>query len=436
MSVTAVACRLLGCLVLVLARPVLAGGDYAAGDYKGGYETGNYATRSVALDTRANRARPADLMQAFSQTPLGLPPVPVPDDNPATEARLALGRKLFFDRRLSLNGTMSCAMCHVPEQGFANNELALAVGMEGRTVRRNAPTLYNVAYFKHLFHDGRENRLEQQVWLPTLAHNEMANPSVGEVLRKLGVLSDYRNLFEAAFDGRGPDMETVGAAIATYERALVSGNSPFDRWRYGGEQDALDASAKRGFALFTGKGGCVSCHLVGESTALFTDDDFHNTGIGWYASMQPGVTHRRVQLAPGVYQMVSTEIIADVSNPVEGDVGRYEITGDPADRWRYKTPTLRNVALTAPYMHDGSLQTLTDVVEFYNRGGQPNPGQDPRVHPLGLTATEVSDLVAFLESLTGDNVETLVADAFAAPIGDPGLGKPGDPVQRPAAPDE
>lgn len=421
--------RVLCCLVLVVVRPALADSDYVAGDYKEGYETGNYATRSVALDTRAHRARPADLMQAFSRTPPGLPPVPVPADNPATAQRLALGRKLFFDRRLSLNGTMSCAMCHVPEQGFANNELALAVGLEGRTVRRNAPTLYNVAYFKRLFHDGRENRLEQQVWLPMLAYNEMANPSVGEVLRKLVELADYQGLFEAAFDGRGADMETVGAAIATYERALVSGGSPFDRWHYGGEHDALNASAQRGFRLFTGKGGCASCHLVGESTALFTDDDFHNTGIGWRASMQPGATHRRVQLAPGVYQMVSTEIIAGVSNPVEGDVGRYEITGDPADRWRYKTPTLRNVALTAPYMHNGSLQTLTDVVEFYNRGGQPNPGQDPRVHPLGLTAAQVSDLVVFLESLTGDNVETLVADAFAAPIGDPGLGKPGRSVQ-------
>lgn len=427
---------------MMAGQPALAGGDYVAGDYKEGYESGDYATRSVALDTRARRAQSADLLQVFNRPPLGLPAVPVPVDSPATPATLALGRKLFFDRRLSLNGTMSCAMCHVPEQGFASNELALAVGLEGRTVRRNAPTLYNVAYFERLFHDGRENHLEQQVWLPLLASNEMANPSVGEVIRKLEELTDYRGLFEAAFDGRGPDMETVGAAIATYERALVSGGSPFDRWRYGGEDNALDPAAQRGFRLFAGKGGCSSCHLIGDEAALFTDNGFHNTGVGWYAAMQPDVTHRRVQLAPGVYQMVSTDIIAGVSGPVEGDVGLYEITGDPVDRWRYKTPGLRNIALTAPYMHDGSLLTLTDVVAFYNRGGHRNQGQDPRIRPLGLSEAEVRELVVFLESLTGDNVASLVADAFAAPIGDPGRGvsdrarrQPAEYDKRPVSPD-
>jgi cytochrome c peroxidase len=351
--------------------------------------------------------------------PLGLPPIPVPADNPVSAAGLALGRKLFFDRRLSLNGTISCAMCHVPEQGFANNELALAVGLEGRTERRNAPTLYNVAYFQRLFYDGREDRLEQQAWQPMLAHNEMGNPSVGEVLRKLNTLDDYAGLFEAAFAGRGADMETVGAAIATYERALVSADSAFDRWRYGGQQDALSAAAQRGFRLFTGKGRCSSCHLVGTDSALFMDNQFHNTGVGWFAAMNPTAGKRRVQLAPGVFQMVDTAIIAAVSEPAEGDVGLYEITQDPADRWRYKTPSLRNIALTAPYMHNGSLQTLADVIGFYNLGGHPNEGQDPRLQPLDLTTRQQQDLVAFLESLTGDNTRALVADAFAAPIGDP-----------------
>jgi cytochrome c peroxidase len=310
-------------------------------------------------------------------------------------------------------------MCHVPEQGFANNELALAVGLEGRTERRNAPTLYNVAYFQRLFYDGREDRLEQQAWQPMLAHNEMGNPSVGEVLRKLNTLDDYAGLFEAAFAGRGADMETVGAAIATYERALVSADSAFDRWRYGGQQDALSAAAQRGFRLFTGKGRCSSCHLVGTDSALFMDNQFHNTGVGWFAAMNPTAGKRRVQLAPGVFQMVDTAIIAAVSEPAEGDVGLYEITQDPADRWRYKTPSLRNIALTAPYMHNGSLQTLADVIGFYNLGGHPNEGQDPRLQPLDLTTRQQQDLVAFLESLTGDNTRALVADAFAAPIGDP-----------------
>jgi len=412
---------LIGSLVMTGApiEAVLAAGDYAAGDYKQGYETGNYSTRSTALDTRAHRGRPANLMAVFSAPPLGLPAVPVPDDNSVTPAKLQLGRKLFFDRRLSLNGTMSCAMCHVPEQGFANNELTLAVGLEGRSVRRNAPTIYNVAYFERLFHDGREDRLEQQVWLPLLAHNEMANPSPGEVIRKLGDLSDYVGLFEAAFDGRKASMETVGAAIATYERALVSGGSAFDRWHYGGQKDALSAGAQRGFNVFTGKGQCSSCHLIGKTSALFTDNGLHNTGVGWYAAMAPEANYQRVQLAPGVFKMVNTDIIAKVSEPVEGDIGLYEITLNPADRWRYKTPSLRNIALTAPYMHNGSLQTLADVVEYYDRGGHPNEGQDPRIRPLGLTELEKQDLVEFLQSLTGDNTRELVADAFAAPIGDP-----------------
>ena len=175
------------CSVVILSSGVQAG----PGDYKGGYESTEYKTRSVAVDSRGDRGRPADLLAIFENPPLGLPAVPVPADNPVTAAKVQLGRKLFFDRRLSLNDTMSCAMCHVPEQGFANNELALAVGLEGRTVRRNAPTIYNVAYAERLFHDARETRLEQQAWIPLLAYNEMANPSIGTVINKLRGMSDY-----------------------------------------------------------------------------------------------------------------------------------------------------------------------------------------------------------------------------------------------------
>lgn len=390
----------------------------APGDFKQGYESDSYVTRSIALDSRAGRGKATDLMANIVKPPLGLPPVPVPADNPPTRAKIQLGRKLFFDRRLSLNDTMSCAMCHVPEQGFANNELATAVGLEGRSVRRNAPTIYNVAYFERLFHDGRENRLEHQAWLPMLARNEMANPSIGAVITKLSVLPDYKGLFEAAFDGRGPSLETVGAAIASYERALVSGNSPFDRWYYGKQEDALADAAKRGFHLFVGKAQCAGCHRVGKEYALFMDNQLHNTGVGWYAAMRPEPEQRRVVVAPGVFATVSREQIVSVGESTPGDVGLYEITQDPADRWRYKTPSLRNVSLTAPYMHDGSLRSLREVMEFYNRGGFANQGLDPRIRPLHLTQQDIDDLVAFLQSLTGDNVETLVADAFAAPVGD------------------
>ena len=386
------------------------------GDVKTGYDSKTYETRSISVLKR--KGAPADLMRVLQSPPRGLPPVPVPKDNPMTQKKVLLGRKLFFDRRLSLNETMSCAMCHVPEQGFTNNEMATAVGIEGRTVRRNAPTIYNVAYFSHIFHDGRETRLEYQVWQPMLNLNEMANPGFGYVVGKIRSFSDYKGLFESAFEGRGPGIETIGMAIASYERTIVSGNSAFDRWYFDNDESALSASAQRGFGLFTGKAGCMACHVIHKDYALFTDDAFHNTGLGWRFSVGDGQAEVPVQIAPGVKIMVPKKVIDSVGKPPPSDLGRYEVTQDPADRWRYKTPTLRNVALTAPYMHNGVFGTLKDVVSFYNKGGIPNPGLDPSIRPLGLTDDEMADIVAFLQSLTGDNVETLVRDAFAAPIGD------------------
>ena len=386
------------------------------GDAKDGYERADYRTNSRALTRRIGE--PADLLAFASRPPLGLPAVPQPVDNPLSADKVALGRKLFFDRRLSLNDTISCAMCHVPEQGFTSNELATAVGLEGRSVRRNAPTVYNTAYARRLFHDGREDTLEQQVWGPLLAYNEMANPSVGAVLDKIRRTPDYRGLFERAFDGRGPGMETLGMALASYQRTLVSANSAFDRWHFGGQSDALGESAGRGFALFTGKAGCVACHTIDEHDALFTDDEMHNTGTGYRESMGIRPPQTRVQLAPGVFVDVDQEVIDAVGAPAPADLGLYEVTQNPGDRWKYRTPSLRNVALTAPYMHNGSLGSLQDVVRFYNEGGVPNELQDPRIRPLGLSEAEVEDLVAFLQSLTGDNVDAIVADAFAAPVGD------------------
>jgi cytochrome c peroxidase len=395
------------------ATPALHG----AGDYKDGYERDDYRTRSKSLDGRSGAA--ADLLSFHRQPPLGLPAVPAAADNPVTAAKVELGRKLFFDRRLSHNDTVSCAMCHVPEQGFTSNEMATAVGIEGRTVRRNAPTLYNVAFATRLFHDGREERLEQQVWAPMLDAKEMGNPSIGYVLGKLRSLPDYQGLFEAAFDGRGATMETVGMALASYERTLQSANSPFDRWRYGGDEHALTPAAQRGFALFTGKAGCAGCHRVADDHALFTDGDLHNTGVGYGQTMRRPPKEQAVQVAPGTFLTIDAEILRAASERPANDLGRYEVTRDPADRWKYKTPSLRNVALTAPYMHDGSLGTLRQVVEFYNGGGVPNELLDPRIRPLQLTTAEMDDLVAFLESLTGDNVDVIIADAFAAPVGDP-----------------
>ena len=350
--------------------------------------------------------------------PVGLPPVPVPGDNPLTAAKIHLGRKLFFDRRLSHNNTMSCAMCHVPEQGFTVNEIAQAVGVAGRSLRRNAPTLLNIGYMQTLFHDGRETSLETQVISPLLARDEMANPSMGYVVAKIARLDDYAGLFERAFQ-RPPSVESIGQALASYQRTLLAANSPFDRWYYGKQPDALSSEAQAGFHLFTGKARCVVCHTITGQHALFTDQAFHNTGLGWYNSMRrvTSAIPIRVQLAPGVFTEVAPEIIASVGEPLPADVGRYEVTLAPADRWQYRTPTLRNVALTAPYMHDGSLSTLTEVVQFYNRGGISHFLLDPTIQPLHLTDTEIKALVAFLEHLTGENVVALTADARSIRVG-------------------
>jgi cytochrome c peroxidase len=388
------------------------------GDFKGGYENENYQTDAHSLQKRQGLA--ADLLAYSQNPPLGLPPIPAPEENLLSAAKIQLGRLLFFDRRLSHNNTISCAMCHVPEQGFSSNELATAVGIEGRTVRRNSPTIYNVAFLDRLFHDGRETSLEQQIWGPLLAHNEMGNPSVGRVMEQISAVPEYRELFERAFAGRPISMETVGMALASYERVLVSANSPFDRWNFGGEKEALTEEEQAGFRLFTGKANCSNCHHITSEWALFTDNQMHNTGIGFERSMAKSPADKTVLIAPGEEIVVKGSVVADASEPTPNDLGLYEITEDPDDRWKYRTPSLRNVALTAPYMHDGSLSTLGQVIEFYNRGGIKNELLDPLIRPLNLSGKEMIQLQAFLETLTGDNVDVLVADAFAVPVGNTG----------------
>ena len=389
-------------------QPVPSPSTATVGDPRAGYQSGAYRTESRALAARQGVA--IDLRARLAAGEAGLPPLPFPVPE---AAQIALGRQLFYDRRLSHNNTLACASCHVPEQGFTSNELTTPVGIEGRSVRRNAPSLLNVGFSPRLFHDGRENRLEQQIWAPLLAANEMGNPAIGWLLEKIAALPEYRT----AFGGGPPDMLRLGEALAAYQRSLIAGDSAFDRWRQGGTE--LAPAARRGFALFEGKAGCSGCHLVAAEGPLFTDHRWHNTGIGYRQSMlDRPAPEAPVTVGPGLALPVKAQDRAAHTLEPVNDLGRYEVTGDPADRWRFSTPGLRNVALTAPYMHDGSLPDLAAVVAFYNAGGVPNEGQDPRIRPLGLSASEQADLVAFMESLTGSTVEALVKDAWAAPIGD------------------
>jgi cytochrome c peroxidase len=339
--------------------------------------------------------------------PMGLPPLAAPPPG-----LVALGRALFFERRMSVNGTLSCAMCHVPEQGFTANEIRTSVGMEGVSLRRNAPTLLNVAYVRPLFVDGRAASLEQQALMPLLHPDEMANPSLAAMVKRVAGWPEYRPLFERAFGSPRPGAARIARALAAYERTLLAGESRFDRWRYGGEADALTAQEKRGFELFQGQ-GCVACHPVGERDALFTDHRFHNVGVQARSDARRGrdVT---VELGTGLSAVLSAADIRRVGVPDAPDRGRHEITGRRADLRAFRTPSLRNVALTAPYMHDGSFDTLEEVVDYYIAGGSPSdPAQDKRIRPLPIGRDERDALVAFLKSLTASRLPAR-CDANAA----------------------
>jgi cytochrome c peroxidase len=304
----------------------------------------------------------------FKRPPLGLTEVETPEDNPLTELKAALGKRLFFDKSLSSDGKISCATCHVPEQGFAQQGETVSTGVDGARGRRNAPSLLNVAFLQKLFHDGRSESLEDQAWQPILAADEMGNGSEAKVLDRLAASPSYVSQFRAAFGVDTPSKDSVAQALASFQRTLLSGNSPFDQWYLGGESGTLTSAAVEGYGLFVGQAQCWQCHPLAGECILFTDQQFHKTGISSLAKNG-------------------------------NDAGRKEVTGKESDNEKFRTPSLRNVALTPPYMHDGSLATLRDVVEFYNTGG----GNSHEVQSLGLSDRELNALVAFLESLTGDH---------------------------------
>jgi cytochrome c peroxidase len=304
--------------------------------------------------------------------PLGLPPLPVPADNPVTAETVALGRKLFYEKKLSGDNTISCSMCHNPQVGFTDGRKH-STGMGGKTGTRNAPTVLNAAYGTAQFWDGRAASLELQAAGPIANPVEMNQPHDVSVA-KLSADPKYTAMFDAAF---GPGPITIGKvekSIASFERTMLSGDSPFDRYKYGGDKTTLSPAAIRGLAIFTGKnkGNCAACHSIGEKYALFTDGKYHDIGVG--VDGEGAIT----------------------------DPGRFSESKLEAERGAFKTPSLRNVGESAPYMHDGSLRTLKDVVDFYAGGGNSNPNLDKEIKPRKLSGQDREDLIEFLESLNGE----------------------------------
>lgn len=305
------------------------------------------------------------------KAPLGLPPVPIPADNPPTVETIALGRRLYYDPILSADKTISCASCHGAANGFADNK-PFSEGVGKKLGGRNSPPVANAAYFNVQFWDGRAPSLEKQAEGPVANPVEMA-ATLPQVEERLNADPSYREQFAKAW-GPGPiTYEMVEKSIASFERTVLVADSPFDRWKYGHDEKAVSPAVKRGFIVFTSKnkGNCSTCHLVGDQYALFTDNKFHNLGVG-------------------------------VDFGKFADDGLFAVTHKESDRGLFKTPSLRNIAMTAPYMHDGSVKDLKLAVDLYLGGGNSNVNLDKEIHALDfLTGQERADLLEFLNSLTG-----------------------------------
>ncbi len=311
--------------------------------------------------------------------PLGLPPVIWPNDNPYSKAKVELGRLLYFDKRLSSDNTVACASCHAPDKGFTD-QAPVSTGIGGQKGGRSAPTVVNRAYSLFQFWDGRAASLEEQAKGPIANPIEMTNEKDGAaahaaVVGKLRGIPGYVRLSQEAFGTSELTMDHVAKAIATFERTVLSGNSPFDRYQ-NGNQRAMTPSQVSGMKVFFGKAACDACHLGFN----FTDGSYVNIGIG-------------------------------MDRP-EPDLGRHNVTRVVEDRGAFKTPTLREIEHTAPYMHDGSFKTLEEVVEHYDKGGIKNPHLDQRLKPLRLTAEEKQDIVAFLRALSGEGWKMTPPRAF------------------------
>ena len=331
-------------------------------------------------------------MPILADSMLGLPPLKIPSDNPQTKEKIALGSAFFHDTRFSADGTISCASCHQLDKAFTDG-LAVARGIKGQTGPRNSPTIVNAAFFETLFLDGRESSLEGQALGPFLnpvEHGLENNQKILEV-----VLNDkvYTKALQKIFNvsEKAITVQHIAKAIASFERTLIAGNSLFDQYYFGRDRSKLSASAARGLRIFRRKGNCANCHEISWNNALFSDNRFYNIGIS-FKSIQP--------LLDDFIQVIKNAKEFTLTDKQHSELGRFNVTKSIADIGKFKTPTLRNIALTSPYMHDGSMQTLEEIVEYYDKGGAKNRFLDAAIFPLNLTDQEKADLVAFMKSLT------------------------------------
>jgi cytochrome c peroxidase len=342
--------------------------------------------------------------------PLGIPfalwTYFVPNDNPITAAKVELGRKLFFDARLSADGKVSCASCHDPKRAFTDGR-KLAEGIGGRLGARNSPTLLNSMFSTGQFWDGRAGTLEEQAKMPLTNLDEMGNKSLDEALSKIAAVPEYVKEFQQVFGG-AVTIDGFAKAVAAFERTLVSGDSALDRYQ-AGDLNALSESARNGLILFRTKARCGVCHVFNQNFAafatfpFFTDGNYRNTGVAMNFSGFNALARRAMAAA----RDESGEALALSKHERAAELGRFVTTGNTLDVGAFRTPSLRNVELTAPYFHDGSAATLDDVVRFYVKGGNENPNRDWQLEAVALTESEQRDVVAFLRALTSDDARRL-----------------------------
>jgi len=322
---------------------------------------------------------------------LGLPPLLVPDDNSQTAEKIALGQLLFNDKRFSADGSVSCASCHQADKAFTDG-LPVAIGINRQRGTRNTPSVVNAAFYQTQFLDGRANSLEEQALGPfvnPIEHGLANHQAIVDVIRQdANYIQQFSKVFHVSADA--VTINHVVKAIAGFERTLIAGNSPFDRYYFGMDQSAISMSAARGSRIFRRKGNCLTCHEISLNNALFTDNHFYNIGVGFK------------RLTPDLEALIAGKKPDDLAltDVQRSELGRFNVTKALADLGKFKTPTLRNIAITAPYMHDGSMKTLEEVIEHYDKGGDKNPFIDAKIFPLHLTQQEKADLLAFMKSLT------------------------------------